>query len=186
MNIHEIHPVKFSGSSTDVSNKIPLLRTGHTKYSSFWATIKESAKDKYKENNMKNIILKMSQMDFEDATDVSNILLVEKQLNINFPEQSKNFLILHNGAEGPIGEYSYLAIWKIEEIVELNEGYNVNEFNPGLIYFASDGGGMLYAFDMRNDSKFVVELPSDSVYFEEVEKVADTFDDFIEYAYNQE
>lgn len=39
-DIHEIHPVKFSGSSTDVNNKIPLSRSEHTPFTNFWETIK--------------------------------------------------------------------------------------------------------------------------------------------------
>ncbi|MEE0061345.1 MAG: polymorphic toxin-type HINT domain-containing protein [Acutalibacteraceae bacterium] len=43
MDIHEVHPVKFAGSPTDVSNKIPLNPKEHSKYTSFWATIKAIA-----------------------------------------------------------------------------------------------------------------------------------------------
>lgn len=41
--MHEIHPVKFSGSPTDVNNKIPLLPNDHKPYTKFWATIKSKA-----------------------------------------------------------------------------------------------------------------------------------------------
>ena len=39
-DIHEIHPVKFGGSPTDVRNKIPLSRSEHTPFTKFWETIK--------------------------------------------------------------------------------------------------------------------------------------------------
>ena len=42
-DIHEIHPVKFSGSPTDVNNKIPLSRSEHTPYTNFWEDIKHQA-----------------------------------------------------------------------------------------------------------------------------------------------
>jgi hypothetical protein len=34
--IHEIHPVKFGGSPTDLTNKIALTPAEHAKYTSFW------------------------------------------------------------------------------------------------------------------------------------------------------
>lgn len=43
MEIHEVHPVKFSGSLTDVNNKIPLSPEIHRMYTKFWATIKAKA-----------------------------------------------------------------------------------------------------------------------------------------------
>ena len=46
MDIHEVHPVKFSGSPTDVSNKIPLSPSKHQEYTSFWATIQSIASKK--------------------------------------------------------------------------------------------------------------------------------------------
>ncbi|MCK4261257.1 MAG: hypothetical protein KAX49_19950 [Halanaerobiales bacterium] len=35
-DIHEIHPVKFGGSPTDLSNKIPLSRKEHAKFTTWW------------------------------------------------------------------------------------------------------------------------------------------------------
>lgn len=46
MDIHEVHPVKFGGSPTDVSNKIPLSPSKHQEYTSFWATIQAIASKK--------------------------------------------------------------------------------------------------------------------------------------------
>ena len=34
--------------------------------------------------------------------------------------------------EGPIGDMGYLSIWPIDEIVELNQEYAVDEFYPEL------------------------------------------------------
>lgn len=34
--IHEMHPVKFGGSPTDIDNKIVLSAKEHAKYTVFW------------------------------------------------------------------------------------------------------------------------------------------------------
>jgi hypothetical protein len=39
LQIHEIHPVKFGGSPTDVTNKVPLTRSQHIEYTNFWNSL---------------------------------------------------------------------------------------------------------------------------------------------------
>ena len=41
--IHEVHPVKFSGSPTDHANKIALTPSEHAKYTRFWREIQRQA-----------------------------------------------------------------------------------------------------------------------------------------------
>ncbi|RME56046.1 HNH endonuclease [Candidatus Parcubacteria bacterium] len=36
LQIHEIHPIKFGGSPTDLTNKIPLTRPEHAQYTTWW------------------------------------------------------------------------------------------------------------------------------------------------------
>ncbi len=48
-------------------------------------------------------------------------------------------ILFSNGIEGPIGKASYLSIWPINELIELNQEYAVDEFLPGIKYFGSDG-----------------------------------------------
>jgi RHS repeat-associated protein len=36
VDIHEIHPVKFGGSPTDIANKIALPRASHSQYTTWW------------------------------------------------------------------------------------------------------------------------------------------------------
>lgn len=57
---------------------------------------------------------------------------LEVNLNIKLPNGYIEFLLFSNGGEGTIGE-TYLALWRIEDILELNESYGVEEFAPGLL-----------------------------------------------------
>lgn len=88
-----------------------------------------------------------------------------------------------NGAEGSIGENSYLAIWSVEEIVPLNKDAKVEEFTPGLVFFASDGGGMAYAFNKREENVSIVEIPDDSIHIEDAKLIGKTFNDFLQNLY---
>ncbi len=105
---------------------------------------------------------------------------VESKLEIQFPDQYINFMLESNGAEGNVGNNSYLAIWTAEQLVILNEEYAVNEFTPGLVYFGSDGGGMAYAFDKRVGSMPIVEFPFESINIEDVKLCGNTFVDFLQ------
>ena len=130
-----------------------------------------------------NILELMKNMDITEPASEEIIITVENKLNISFPLQYKEFMLKSNGAEGPIGDNSYLVIWPIEEIVELNEGYGVNEFTPGLVYFGSDGGGSAYAFDVREKDIPIVEFPFDSIHIEDAGLIAGTFGEFIKKIY---
>ena len=43
-DIHEIHPVKFGGSATDLSNKVALTRSEHAKFTTWWNRMQRSIK----------------------------------------------------------------------------------------------------------------------------------------------
>jgi hypothetical protein len=110
---------------------------------------------------------------------------VEEKLSIKFPDQYKECMLMSNGAEGCIGENSYLAMWPIEMIVQNNQDYEVNEYTPELVYFGSDGGGMAYAFDKRYCSiPTIVEFPFESIDISDAKPCADTFYEFLEFLYN--
>jgi len=65
---------------------------------------------------------------------------VEEVFGIKFPCEYVDLMKITNGVEGKIGENSYIAIWQIENIIQYNKGYAVEEFAPGLLIFGSDGG----------------------------------------------
>ena len=107
----------------------------------------------------------------------------EKKLGVCFPAQYKEFMLESNGCEGPIGENAYLHIWPVEVIAQYNEDYEVNEYNPGLVYFGSSGGGMAFAFDNRTKEMPIVTLPFISIDLEEVELYGQSFSEFLEKRY---
>src|SRR2546430_14172061 len=68
------------------------------------------------------------------------------------------FLGRANGGEGFIGE-RYVRLWRAEELIEVNRGYNVTEFSPNLFLIGTDGGGGAYPFDCSSNDPTVFEGP---------------------------
>jgi hypothetical protein len=82
----------------------------------------------------------------------------ERALQVELPSDYNEFLRASNGGEGFLGQ-NYIALWRVEELKERNDGYGVEQFAPGLILFGSDGGGEAYAFDTRANPWVVVQVP---------------------------
>ena len=121
----------------------------------------------------------LKKMDKETPATKIMIEKVEKEWNISLPCEYKQLILFSNGIEGPIGKASYLSIWPINELIELNQEYAVDEFLPGIKYFGSDGGDMAYGFEFDHDRTTIIEIPFDSINKEEVKKYGESFFEFL-------
>src|SRR5262245_60194529 len=79
-------------------------------------------------------------------------------LGHSLPPDYVQFLREHDGGEGFVGD-NYLILWKAEELSTFNREYEVDQCAPGLLLFASNGGGEGYAFDTRSVNMSVVRVP---------------------------
>jgi len=81
-------------------------------------------------------------------------------MSVSVPDQYKAFLLAHGPFEGFMsgGEQElYVALWPLDELPGNNSDIQIQEFAPGFLAFASDGGGgEVFAFD---DSGAVFMLP---------------------------
>lgn len=75
---------------------------------------------------------------------------------ISLPKQYIDFIKKHNGGEGDIGE-SWLILYPIEELQEVNDDYEIQEYLPGNIIIGSNGGGELYGI---NSEGYYFNAPS--------------------------
>lgn len=75
---------------------------------------------------------------------------------VNIPQNYIDFMTEHNGGEGDIGE-SWLILFPIEELKEINDSYNVPEYLPDHIIVGSNGGGEFFGIDP--DGKYFI-VPS--------------------------
>src|SRR5215469_5035810 len=74
------------------------------------------------------------------------------------PDGYIGFLRRANGGEGFIGE-RYVRLWRAEELIEMNRGYNVAKFFPNLFFVGTNGGGEAYAFNISGTDPAVFEVP---------------------------
>jgi SMI1 / KNR4 family (SUKH-1) len=106
----------------------------------------------------------------------SAIEAAEKFFNLRLPTDYKEFLLFSNGLEGETSD-SYLVLWSAEELVELNQAYNVKEFVSNIVLIGSDGAENAFGFDTINMT--LVDLPFIGMGYVENKKIAETFSDFL-------
>lgn len=133
---------------------------------------------------MINIKEMLKEFDFQTPASNDVIDSFEKTSNMILPAEYKIFLKLTNGGEGFIGANSYLILWPVEELIELNKSYKIDDYAPGLFIFGSNGGGEAYAFDTRMGIMDVVQVPFVGMDMALTQKIATSFDKFIEKLYN--
>jgi SMI1/KNR4 family protein SUKH-1 len=101
------------------------------------------------------------------------------RLGFEPPADYLEFIRECNGGEGFIKDAGYVRFWAIGQIGEHNKAMTIAEFNPGVVYFGSDGGGLVYGFDTRRRPPSYVEGATDD--FEWVREIATDFEGFINY-----
>lgn len=71
---------------------------------------------------------------------------IEQINNVVLPVQYLCFMKKHNGGKGDIGE-TWLELFPLEELQEINDDYYIEEFLPNHIIIGSNGNGELYGID---------------------------------------
>ncbi len=56
-----------------------------------------------------------------------------------------------------VGEDSYVALWPVTEMLQLNIDYDVEEYASSYFIFGSDGGDMAYA--IKKETGDIYEMP---------------------------
>jgi hypothetical protein len=98
------------------------------------------------------------------------------QIDFKFPIGYLEFMSASNGAEGML-KNSYLILWPIEDLIQANQEYYVDEFAPGFFIIGSNGGGMAFAIDKEKGALY--EMPFIGMSRDEAEFRADDFEGFI-------
>ena len=94
------------------------------------------------------------------------------------PGEYVHFLTRSNGGEGFVNR-AYVILWRVEELLDFNVGYEVSLNAPGLFLFGSDGGGEAFAFDRRRPEMSIVRVPFVGMALDVAEPVGDNFDAFL-------
>lgn len=95
--------------------------------------------------------------------------------NFKFPQDLIAFISQFDSAEGAIGEH-YIAIWSLDDIVEVNRQYENDSVFGKYYIFGSSGGTFHYAFNKETGKIYELDL-----YDDEYNKyVGDSLTEFIE------
>ncbi len=101
---------------------------------------------------------------------------VERELGLQLPPDYKAFMAARDGGEGFVGSH-YFVLWRVGDLREFNQDFQVAEYAPGLLLFASTGGGEGYAFDARPGANMVIRMvPFIGMSLRDALHVADNFD----------
>lgn len=119
------------------------------------------------------------QLTLHAPAEASSIEQFQMDHGLKLPEDYVGFLLRSNGADGPVGETGYVSLWAINELSELNIGYRVGEFAPGLLLFGSDGGDEAFAFDLRDATMPIVEVPFIGMSLDEARPLAATLTEML-------
>lgn len=95
----------------------------------------------------------------------------------------KDYLKQTVSGEGMVGENNYLSLWAKNEIEELNNSYETQEFLSNILLIGSDGGDTAYGINVNGK---YIEVPFIGMDDEEVEIIAEDFDGFIDYVWSKE
>jgi hypothetical protein len=97
------------------------------------------------------------------------------------PDSYLAFLGFSNGGEGPLAVApGWFVIWSAEEVLESNQGYQVDKELPGFFGFGSNGGGELFAFDARSPQPWkIVMIPFIPLQERYAVVVAESFEQFV-------
>lgn len=115
----------------------------------------------------------------------SSIKNAESELSFEFPRDYVEFLLLGDGGVGRVGDLSHAIFWKVEELFELNNAYEVAEYAPGILLFGSNGGGEAFGFDRRFTAAPIVQIPFVGMSLDYAERLAGTFMEFLKYLANR-
>lgn len=76
---------------------------------------------------------------------------LEREAGVRLPEDYRQFLLWSNGGEGQL-RFSYLSLWPVEELLQLNADYGVKHYLPGIFIIGSDSGSKAYGLDYRHNA----------------------------------
>ena len=124
---------------------------------------------------VKKIIQKITTNETEGLSE-EKILEFEKEINWHLPAEYREILKSVDGGYGEVGN-NYIDFWNIDDIGFYIEDVNDNDLDE-LILFASDGCGIAFAFDKRNNE--ILSIPMDCLERSCAKTIANSFSEFIQ------
>jgi hypothetical protein len=127
----------------------------------------------------------LSAVEKNEGASTELIVEIQNKLDFELPHDYLELMKEFNGCEGEIGENSWLNMYSIEEIIEVNEDYKLLLGQiPDYFLFGKDSADTGYAFHKKNKTIHSFGLMS-NFKKDPIEFCGNHFEEFIEYLYNQ-
>ena len=68
---------------------------------------------------------------------------------VALPGEYLQFMHEHDGGEGDVGENSYMQLFRLGELQQINDEYQVREYMDDYYIWGTDLGGMLFGYSSR-------------------------------------
>jgi len=122
--------------------------------------------------------------DEEHPINQAIIHLVQSKLEFKLPEDYLSVILQYNGGEGAVGKKSFLKLFPVTKLVEVNESYvSIMKEAPALYLFGKDNAYTGYAFHKNNHSYLSLRLNSDYEFGSTI-LLGHDFRQFVEKLYN--
>jgi len=80
------------------------------------------------------------------------------QINgVALPSDYIEFMCRHNGGEGDVADAAWVILFPMEELQEINDDYEVDQYLPDCCIIGSNGSGELYGVD-RDGNYFMIPV----------------------------
>lgn len=99
-----------------------------------------------------------------------------------YPNDLIDFIESFNGVEGEVGEFGYISLWPIEDILTFNSQYQNDIIFGQYYFFASNSGIYHYAFKKNDGIIYEIDLYDDS--YSKV--ISNSLNDFLSVLCNSE
>lgn len=119
----------------------------------------------------------MKNIDKNSASTIEEVEIFLKQIDFSLPDGFITFFKEANGADIST-EVKYILLWALNDMIQLNKDYNVEEYAPEFFIFGSDGGGNAFAIE-RNTGD-IYEMPFIGMSKEETIFINKSFIGFID------
>ncbi|MDI9862290.1 SMI1/KNR4 family protein [Flectobacillus roseus] len=104
---------------------------------------------------------------------------VEKIIGFKLPEDYKSYAIKYSEFEDMIGEQN-LRLWNFDEILEINEEYEIFEYLPKTLGIGDNGSGEFIAIEKLKNRKIRIVLSPFIIEQDAHIEIGNSFTNFLE------
>lgn len=115
-----------------------------------------------------------------EPASVASLRQFERLSGFALPDEYVSFLQRSNGGEGYSHQGRFLSLWRLEELLPLNDSYQAPQLVPSLFIFGSNGGGEAFAFDRRTAELPIVCVPFVGMHLSLIKILAQGFQELID------